>query len=119
GSCWAFGTDAALESVIAIATGKQLNLAEQQLVSCRPSYGTCGGGDFAFGFYENQGANYNSDFPYVAADVACNNDAPQHEKITSWGYVGSGGAPSINEIKQAIYQYGPVAVSVNATSSFE
>ena len=120
GSCWAFGTDAALESVIAIATGKMLDLAEQQLVSCQPSYGTCEGGDFAFGFYKSAGANYNADFPYVATDSRCNTSAPQHEKVTSWGYVGSESrSPSTDQIKQAIQQYGPIAVTVAASDAFE
>uniref|UniRef100_A0A671K052 Pro-cathepsin H-like n=1 Tax=Sinocyclocheilus anshuiensis TaxID=1608454 RepID=A0A671K052_9TELE len=34
GSCWTFSTTGCLESVTAIATGKLLQLAEQQLVDC-------------------------------------------------------------------------------------
>ncbi len=119
GSCWAFGTDAVIESAIAIATGKQLQLAEQQLVSCQPSYGTCEGGDFAFAFYQQVGANYEADFPYTATDAPCNNTAAQHEKIADWSYVGSElSSPSTDDIKAAIYQNGPVAVTVAASDSF-
>jgi C1A family cysteine protease len=119
GSCWAFGTDAVLESAILRATGKQVILAEQQLVSCQPSYGTCEGGDFAFGFYQQVGANHESDFPYAAADVACKTDAPQYEKIAKWSYVGDQfDSPSTDDLKQAIYQFGPIAVTVAASDSF-
>jgi len=118
GSCWAHGTAAAFEGAIALKTGHVPSISPQQLVSCS-SYGTCGGGDFAFGFYRNTGANYESDFPYVADDVNCNRQAAQHEKAAQWGYVGdSRREPSIDELKRAIYTYGPVAVTVASSRSW-
>ena len=42
GSCWAFGTTAAVEGAHQIATGDLLDLSEQHLVSCVPD--GCGGG---------------------------------------------------------------------------
>lgn len=120
GACWAFGTVAVVESIIAITTGRKENISEQQLVSCSPSYGTCGGGNFAFGFYEEKGANYRSDFPYVAADVACNENAPQHEKLTEWKYIGERGrSPEIDEMKAALVKYGPIAATVSATGAWD
>jgi len=44
GSCWAFSTVGTLESGYAIATGKLLDLAEQQLVDCDKSDSGCSGG---------------------------------------------------------------------------
>lgn len=119
GSCWAHGTVAALEAVIAIKTGRLLDLSEQQLVSCQPSYGSCSGGYFAFGFYKQKGANYEADFPYTARDVACRSNAPQHEKVTRWAYIGQQNRePTIDEIKRAIYTFGPVAVTVSASGAW-
>lgn len=119
GSCWAFGTVAVLESIIKIKTGREVHISEQQLVSCRPSYGTCSGGNFAFGFYKQKGANYEEDFPYVAKDVRCKEDAAQHEKVASWGYVGEKGrGPTVEEMKRAIYTYGPIAVTVSASGAW-
>ena len=119
GSCWAHGTIAALEGAIAMKTGRVPSIAPQQLVSCQPSYGTCGGGDFAFGFYRQVGANYESEFPYEAADIECKEGAPQHEKISDWGYVGSEERePSIAELKAAIFTYGPIAVTVASSRSW-
>ncbi len=119
GSCWAFGTVAVVESLIKIATGKDIDIAEQQLVSCSPNYGTCSGGNFAFGFYTKKGANHEEDFPYMADDVSCKSTAAQFEKVDSYAYVGeSGRGPSVDEMKQAIYQYGPIAVTVSASGAW-
>lgn len=118
GSCWAFGTVAVFESIIKIATGKDVDIAEQQLVSCTPQYGTCSGGNFAFGFYTKKGANHEADFPYQAANVVCNTTAPQMEKISRYSYVGAGAHPTLEEMKQAIYQYGPIAVTVSASGAW-
>lgn len=119
GSCWAHGTTTAFEGAIALKTGKVPNISPQQLVSCRPSYGTCGGGYVAFGFYEQVGANYEDDFPYAAADVSCNTTAAKHERASDWGYIGSSGRePTTDEIKRAIYTYGPVAVTVASSRSW-
>lgn len=43
GSCWAFASTAALESHIAITTGKLFTLSVQELVSCVPNPRKCGG----------------------------------------------------------------------------
>ncbi|NXA36197.1 CATH protein, partial [Eudromia elegans] len=42
GSCWTFSTTGCLESAIAIATGKLLSLAEQQLVDCAQAFNNHG-----------------------------------------------------------------------------
>ncbi|KAI2653612.1 Pro-cathepsin H [Labeo rohita] len=52
GSCWTFSTTGCLESVTAIATGKLLDLAEQQLVDCAGAFDNhgCNGPDLAAAF---------------------------------------------------------------------
>lgn len=119
GSCWAHGTTAAFESAIAIRTGTLPDISPQQLVSCSPSYGTCSGGNFAFGFYRQVGANYEEDFPYEARDVSCRSGTAKHEKASTWGYVGSSGRqPTTDELKRAIFTYGPVAVTVASSRAW-
>jgi C1A family cysteine protease len=119
GSCWAFGTVAVLESAIKRATDKSVNISEQQLVSCRPRFGSCRGGFFALGFYKERGANYTEDYPYKASNGFCRTNLPEHEKIASWAYVGQKGrAPTTEELKAAIYQHGPIAVTVSASGAF-
>merc|ERR1712179_853047 len=44
GSCWAFSTMGTLESGYAIASGKLVSVAEQQLVDCDKSNNGCSGG---------------------------------------------------------------------------
>lgn len=118
GSCWAFGTAAVMESLVQIKTGRVVDFSEQQLVSCQPDYGSCSGGYFAFGFYKKQGANYEDDFKYSARNVSCKTSAPKHHKITTFAYVGtSGRSPTTQEIKSAIHDYGPVAVTISATNA--
>lgn len=52
--------------------------------------------------------------------MACKSSCAHPYKIDSWGYVGSAnGVPSVDAIKTAIYQYGPVAVAVAADSYFQ
>jgi len=47
GSCWAFGTTAAVEASIAKADGILVDLSEQQILSCSGE-GTCNGGFWAY-----------------------------------------------------------------------
>lgn len=121
GSCWAFGTVAATESAIMIRTGKTgLHLSEQQVVSCS-NYGTCQGGYYAFEYYRNHGAAYEKDFPYKAENLECPARLPQNEKIMKWGYVGGNedASPTTEQIKEAIYKYGPVAATVSASGAWK
>lgn len=119
GSCWAHGTTSAFESAIAIKTGRIPTLSVQQLVSCQPSYGTCSGGYAAFGVYKQVGATYESEFPYTARDVACRANAPHHEKASDWGYIGAEDRePTLTEMKTALYNYGPLVVTISSTPSW-
>ena len=127
GSCWAFATVGALECAIRIWDGKIVDLSEQFLVSCATEYSGCNGGFFAHNHHVNPGAVYESDFPYEAIDyrgckgnyqcgydpVECI-DCDHCYKIQDWAYLDGTrhSLPSIQSIKQAIYDYGPVAVSV-------
>uniref|UniRef100_A0A671RUM1 Pro-cathepsin H-like n=1 Tax=Sinocyclocheilus anshuiensis TaxID=1608454 RepID=A0A671RUM1_9TELE len=69
GSCWTFSTTGCLESVTAIATGKLLQLAEQQLVDCAGAFDNhgCNGGlpshAFEYIMY-NKGLMTEQDYPY-------------------------------------------------------
>ncbi|XP_054858864.1 pro-cathepsin H [Eublepharis macularius] len=76
GSCWTFSTTGCLESAIAIATGKLLNLAEQQLVDCAQEFNNhgCSGGlpSQAFEYIRyNQGLMGEDTYPYRAKNGTC------------------------------------------------
>jgi C1A family cysteine protease len=123
GACWAFGTVAVLESNILIRQNVCTDLSEQYLLSCNHDGWSCDGGWWAHNYHldryyppETQaGAVLESDFPYTAKDDACGGPYSHPYKITNWAYVGNDhSVPSADAIKQAIYNYGPVAVSICA-----
>nr|XP_032650176.1 pro-cathepsin H [Chelonoidis abingdonii] len=76
GSCWTFSTTGCLESAIAIATGKLLSLAEQQLVDCAQDFNNhgCSGGlpsqAFEYILY-NKGLQGEDTYPYQAQNGTC------------------------------------------------
>ena len=122
GSCWAFSTLGALECIIKVKDGIDVDLSEQWLVSCNQEGWGCAGGWFAHDYLKwktdpcgGTGPVMELNFPYVAWDAPCN--CPymhmQAYLIDDWGYI-SGGTSAI---KQAILEYGPVSVVV-ASSGF-
>ncbi len=120
GSCWAFSTVGPMEFEIARKEAFAENLSEQYLVSCNPwGYG-CDGGWFAHGMHlAPGGAVFEIDFPYVARDIECDGPYDQPYQLESWRYIGTSWAiPSPDQIKQAIYDHGPVAAAVCVGSQF-
>ena len=112
GSCWAFATTAAMESAVMIATGVGADLSEQALISCNKSGWSCCGGSWEFRYYYRPGAVDETCMPYQADDtVPCDDLCPRKVALTEWYNVATG-APTVEEIKTAIYQYGPVGVQV-------
>lgn len=119
GSCWAFTTCAAMESAIKIKDKTTVDLSEQNLVSCNYYGWGCDGGSFAHEFHVNPGAVLESKFPYQGIDAPCKT-CPYSYKLDSYNYVsGPVSTPSVDSIKSAIYQYGPVCVAVAADSYFQ
>lgn len=128
GSCWAFATTAPLESLILLNDGVTTDLSEQYLMSCNSDGWGCNGGLWAHDYHEwktasgesEAGAVLESVFPYQDADVSCD---PPHDKayqIASWEYV-CGSAycqPTVDQLKQALYDHGPLTVSVCADTAF-
>lgn len=129
GSCWAFGTVGLLESKILIQYGLSKDLSEQYLISCNTQGWGCDGGSWAHDYHQWKvpprevaaGAVYEADFPYQASDdVPCNPPHTHHEKIVSWTYVGNDSSvPPTADIKQVIYEYGPVVAAVCAGPAFQ
>lgn len=99
GSCWAFGTNAALESAaVIISEGAKLeDLSEQELVDCTnhltspySNYGCGGGWHYTAYTYikDKNGLSNNKEYPYHAKDETCSpNLAARHNRITGYSYV--------------------------------
>lgn len=122
GSCWAFGSVAPLESAIQLEDGMTTDLSEQYLVSCNTDGWGCNGGWRAHDYHwwkyaypeTEAGAVMEAAFPYVAWDAPCGGPYSHPYKITNWDYVAGYTIPSVDVLKQALYDYGPLTVSVCA-----
>ena len=119
GSCWAFASAGVFENVIRIRDGVEKDLSEQYLVSCNTLGYSCNGGWWAHDLHQQYGLVPEESFPYEASDLSCKQGLPHEEKITSWAFVTSQeDLPSVEALKNALYTYGPLAVTVVATDSF-
>jgi C1A family cysteine protease len=130
GSCYAFGSYAAMESCIKIKSNKpnlSIDLSEQFMVSCGKEwvsgiYG-CNGAqlDPIFQFIETYGAIPESCFPYTSWSGSvppCSNKCSNWEDlqiyIDNWGSVSS----SQSSIKNALIQYGPLPTKMSVYVNF-
>jgi len=124
GSCWAFAAVGTMESAIRIKEGSTTNLSEQHLVSCNTHGWDCGGGWISFPYYlDRQDANgkigtvMESCFAYRASDVACTcGSCDRVHELLDWGYVAGGGIPTNQQMKEAIYNYGPIFAALSTHS---
>jgi C1A family cysteine protease len=128
GACWAFSTVGALETNLLIRDETEEDLSEQYLLSCNADGWDCNGGWFAHDYHEwkynppetEAGAVPEYDFPYVGWGGSCEGPYSHPWKIDDWGYVGnSSSIPSVDSIKQAILDYGPIAVAIAIGSTFQ
>ncbi|MBI5534833.1 MAG: hypothetical protein HY898_19055 [Deltaproteobacteria bacterium] len=115
GSCWAFGTVAALEGAIAAFDKQIVDLSEQFVLDCNNDGYSCGGGYWAYDLFKNPGAAWEKDNPYKAYDSSCKSSSIAHPyKIEEYHSVKSG---DIDAMKSAIYQYGTIGVTMNVCGS--
>ena len=115
GSCWAFAATAGTEAAHKIASGKLLNLAEQQLVSCVTS--GCNGGrhNRAFEYLKSRPQVIQSKYPYKAQTGTCSSSMSQGGvvKVTGYSKVTSG---SVSQHKAALSK-GVVSIALASGSS--
>ena len=127
GSCWAFGTTAALESNTLInknQPGSNLDLSEQTVVSCSNA-GSCAGGyhGTASNFIKNTGVPVESCYPYTATNGVCSSACANWQtstyKIGNWSYITTSSTSSAVAImKQAIATNGPIVSEFGVYSDF-
>jgi len=74
GSCWAFSATANFEKFYWNKKQQRLSFSQQQLVDCDRSSNGCNGGLAANGlrYFSSSGASLASNYPYKAANGACN-----------------------------------------------
>ena len=125
GSCWAFSTIANLEGLYALEKGVVKTFSEQLLVDCDTLDSGCNGGLMELSFEwlkDNGGFMYESDYPYANKQQTCKQDSSKFVDMKVTGYVklGDGGAEEFSpvdedEMKEFLYQTGPLAIALNAT----
>ena len=118
GSCPSFSTAASWEASHAIRNGALVDSSEQRLLSCTSA--TCSGSNATVAANEMllNGTATEGAYPYVASNAACNTSiATPYNAINSARV--NGWSPSVDEIKQAICDHGPVSASFWATATFQ
>ncbi len=120
GSCWAFAVTKALESARLKAGLDELDLSEQQVVSCDRNAAGCGGGNMDDADYLlSPGLTLESNYRYTASNSRCKSPLPAiADKAKSWAYIGAAGRkPTVDELKAALNTYGVIFVTVAAGGS--
>jgi len=128
GSCWAFATVGTFECNIKIKDQTVVDLSEQWLLNCnRNGYNCEDGGWWCHHYFLNAtdrcggtGAVLEADFPYQWTNGTCNCPYPHEYFIDGWGFVGyQYSVPSVDQMKQAIMDYGPIGVAVATNDAFQ
>ncbi|RPH63305.1 MAG: DUF1080 domain-containing protein [Chloroflexi bacterium] len=129
GSCWAFGTVGIMESAIAKSGGPLTDISEQFLISCNTSGWGCGGGLTAHKWHYNTlainqikaGAVLESSKPYTATNGSCTVTYNPPYRLSGWKFISGSEwiVGSVEEIKNAIYTYGPITAGVCAGPAFD
>lgn len=117
-SCWAFSTTAAgeiLHTLRGAFDAEQINLSEQQVLSCSDAGDCSGGYEFeAFDHFVESGIFEETCFPYQAEELSCdlgcqNPDAEM--TIDDWQWITFNAPVDIDALKQAIHR-GPVTAQM-------
>jgi len=128
GSCWAFGTVGIMESALWKSGSANVDLSEQFLVSCNTSGWNCDGGLTAHMFHFDKigksqtafGAVLEADKPYTSSNDSCTSAYNHPYQLSDWHFIVpyEDQMPTVDQIKSAIYTYGPVTARICAGSGF-
>ncbi|HSR09876.1 MAG TPA: C1 family peptidase [Thermodesulfobacteriota bacterium] len=127
GSCWAFASTAALESLVLLKNatpGVDENFAEQILLSCGDQLGNCAQGgyiDRASNFIRDTGLPDEACYAYTATDGdctrACGGWQANTHRSAGWKYIATT-SPNVDAIKTALNNYGPLVTTMDVYTDF-
>ena len=125
GSCWAHATVGAVEYQVLIYDRREVDLSEQWLIDCIGGGNGCNGGFQSYNYflpgsstdiYGQNGAVLESDLPTIGSNGTCRGPYAHYYWLRGWSYIGF---PlqlqaSRDQLKRAIYLFGPISTSVYA-----
>jgi len=122
-ACWAFASIAAFESSWAITHNqKPIVASEQALLSCSKDGNCKSGGFWAFPSICDTGVPAEDELNYQANHFPCSQSSLKMYKGSNWGFV-SGDSnrpmPTVEEIKQALVDHGPIAAGIVASTDLK
>jgi len=123
--CWSMSTTMVLMDVMALKGMGQNTLSRQYLISCNTEGWSCAnGGWFAHDMHKKPyGGILESKYPYEAKDSACKKANLDYKfPLLSWTYIPSANEntpPAVEDIKQAIFQFGPIAAGVSVNRAMQ
>lgn len=121
GSCWAFTAMGTWEGSYNILYGNAPDTSEQQVLTCSGA-GSCAGGwwDPVFAWMIGTPVGTEAQTSYTAQDGPCVPHPPGNARVAAWGFVTTKWEqPSVDAIKAALAEHGPLAVAVRATPAFQ
>jgi hypothetical protein len=118
---------AVLEANFSIRRGVMTDLSEQNVLDCSvdrngKQAGSCGGGWYGgvFDYLMNKSAMTETRVPYKGKESVCAPFSGSDYRIKAWGYVRrDAGIPSVQEMKTALCQYGPIASTGKVTPALQ
>ena len=117
GGCWAFAAVQNIESLYFLKYGKLPILSVQQVIDCDPNNWGCTGGIIhnTYPYIEAYGLQEAQSYPYQFYSGSCRYDHNgTGSKYRISGYVYSGSSDE-EKIKAMLYNYGPLAITINAS----
>ena len=123
GSCYAFAAIGNLEAIYSQHKGQLKCFSEQFLIDCDTSDSGCNGGlmEYTFTWLKKIGCILlEEDYPYYGYKRSCSYDKSKciDMKVTGYKKLGSSystwSAVDEDEIKEFLYQTGPLAIALNA-----
>ena len=122
GSCWDFSSASTFRDAMIVQAGAVGDASEKYVLDCNSMNYSCNGGYFDVAqFYISPGAVRQADYKaYNAKKEACGAATP-FAKLAEWHYVAGSqsAAPTVDQLKAAIYTYGPINVGVAAGNDWD
>jgi C1A family cysteine protease len=128
GGCWAFGTVGIMESALKISGLPMTDLSEQFLISCNSDGWDCDGGLTAHMYHYDTlgqsqssiGAVLEADKPFIESNGTCTVAYDHPYILSNWSFITADEftLATVDQIKTAIYNHGPVTAGICAGDAF-